>query len=121
MQHFPLTTSPFLGRSREIEELGALLDDPSCRLLTLVGPGGIGKTRLAVEVATHKRAVFPDGLFFVALAPLNRPDDLLTAIAEAMPFLFRRINLAHTSSFSSICARKMPNVCSLSWIMPSIF
>jgi predicted ATPase/DNA-binding CsgD family transcriptional regulator len=90
MQHFPLTSSPFLGRSREIEELGALLDDPSCRLLTLVGPGGIGKTRLAVEVATLKRDAFPGGLFFVALAPLNRPDDLLTAIAEATPFLFQQ-------------------------------
>ncbi len=66
------------------------MEDPSCRLLTLVGPGGIGKTRLAVEVATHERDVFPDGLFFVSLAPLNRPDDLLTAVAEAMPFLFQK-------------------------------
>ena len=60
MHHFPLTSSPFLGRLREIEEIGALLDDPSCRLLTLVGPGGIGKTRLAVEVASHSNAMhFP--------------------------------------------------------------
>ena len=90
MHHFPLTTPLFLGRVREIEEIGALLDDPSCRLLTLVGPGGIGKTRLAVEVASLKQDAFPDGLFFVALAPLNRSDDLLTAIAEAMPFLYQQ-------------------------------
>ncbi len=90
MDHVALTPTPFLGRSREIEELGVLLNDPACRLLTLVGPGGIGKTRLAVEVASHKRDVFPDGLFFVALAPLNRADDLLTAIAEATPFRFQQ-------------------------------
>lgn len=90
MDDFAYISSPFLGRSQEIEELGALLDDPSCRLLTLVGPGGIGKTRLAVEVASHKRDAFPDGLFFVSLAPLNRADDLLTAIAEATPFRFQQ-------------------------------
>src|ERR1051326_5067510 len=90
MHHFPLTALPFLGRSQELEELGALLDDPSCRLLTLVGPGGIGKTRLAVEIASLKCEAFPDGLFFVSLAPLNRADDLLTVIAEATPFRFQQ-------------------------------
>lgn len=90
MDDFAHISSSFLGRSREIEELGTLLDDPSCRLLTLVGPGGIGKTRLAMEVASHKREAFPDGLFFVPLAPLNRADDLLTAIAEATPFRFQQ-------------------------------
>ena len=63
MHHLALTPTPFIGRSQEIEEIGALLDDPSCRLLTLVGPGGIGKTRLAVEVASHKRATFSEGIF----------------------------------------------------------
>jgi predicted ATPase/DNA-binding CsgD family transcriptional regulator len=90
MQDFAHISSPFLGRSQEIEELGALLADSSCRLLTLVGPGGIGKTRLAVEVASHKRDAFPDGLFFVPLAPLNQANDLLTAIAEATPFRFQQ-------------------------------
>ena len=90
VQDFALTPTPFIGRSQEIDEIGALLDDPSCRLLTLVGPGGIGKTRLAAEVALRKRDSFPDGLIFVSLAPLNRADDLLTAIAEAMPFHFHQ-------------------------------
>jgi predicted ATPase/DNA-binding CsgD family transcriptional regulator len=67
-----------------------LLDDPACRLVTLVGLGGIGKTRLAVEVAARKREVFPDGVFFVPLAPLNRVDDLLSAIADATPFRFHQ-------------------------------
>src|SRR5215472_1395785 len=80
MRNLALTPTPFIGRSQEIDEIGALLDDPSCRLLTLVGPGGIGKTRLAVEVASHKCDSSPDGLFFVPLAPLNRADDILTTI-----------------------------------------
>src|ERR1043166_3679771 len=90
MQLFTFTPTPFLGRLQEINEIGALLDDPSCRLLTLVGPGGIGKTRLAVEVASRRQELYPDGVFFVPLAPLSRTDDILTAIAEATPFRFQQ-------------------------------
>jgi predicted ATPase/DNA-binding CsgD family transcriptional regulator len=86
MQLFTLTNTPFVGRSQELSEIDALLSDSSCRLLTLVGPGGIGKTRLALEVASHKQAAFPDGVFFVPLASLNRADDMLSAIAKATPF-----------------------------------
>lgn len=88
MQLTTQTPTPFIGRSQEIDEISTLLDDPSCRLLTLVGPGGVGKTRLAMEVASHKNDTFPDGVYFVSLAPLTRPDDILTAIAEATPFHF---------------------------------
>ncbi|MGZ3673890.1 MAG: LuxR C-terminal-related transcriptional regulator [Ktedonobacterales bacterium] len=88
--HFAPPSTRFLGRSQEIAEIGALLSDPSCRLLTFVGPGGIGKTRLAMEVASRHRAVFPDGVFYVPLAQLSRVDDLLPAIAEAMPFRFHQ-------------------------------
>jgi predicted ATPase len=58
----------------------------------LVGPGGIGKTRLAVEVASRKHDSFPDGAFFVPLASVNRADDVLTTIAEATPFRFQQDN-----------------------------
>jgi len=85
----PAPTS-FIGRSQEIEDISALLDDPACRLLTLVGPGGIGKTRLALEVASRKEAAFPDGVFPVMLAPLECAEDILHAIAEAMPFHFQQ-------------------------------
>jgi predicted ATPase/DNA-binding CsgD family transcriptional regulator len=88
MQHFTLSATPFIGRLEEINEIGALLSDPSCRLLTLVGPGGVGKTRLALEVASLRRTSFPDGIFFVTLASVNRTEDLLPAIAQATPFQF---------------------------------
>ncbi len=106
MHDFAHTTTLFLGRSREIEELGALLDNPSCRLLTLVGPGGIGKTRLAMEVASRKREAFPDGLFFVPLAPLNRSDDLLTAIAGATPFRFQQDDRSPRDQFFAYLGEK---------------
>ncbi len=80
----------FLGRSQEMAEIGTLLADPSCRLLTLVGPGGIGKTRLAMEAVSHHRALFPDGIFCAPLARLSRADDLLPTIAEATPFRFQQ-------------------------------
>src|SRR4051794_25828131 len=85
----PIPTS-FLGRAQEIAEVGTLLTDPSCRLLTLVGPGGVGKTRLARETASLHHASFRDGVFWVPLAQLSRIDDLLPAIAEAMPFRFQQ-------------------------------
>jgi predicted ATPase/DNA-binding CsgD family transcriptional regulator len=88
MQLSTFTPTPFLGRSQEMDEISTLISDPSCRLLTLVGPGGIGKTRLAMEVASHHHASFPDGLFFVPLASLNRADDMLPTIAAATPFQF---------------------------------
>ena len=106
MHHLALTPTPFIGRSQEIEEIGALLDDPSCRLLTLVGPGGIGKTRLAVEVASHKRDSFPDGLFFVPLAPLNQAGDILTAIAEATPFRFQQDHRSPREQFFAYLREK---------------
>jgi predicted ATPase/DNA-binding CsgD family transcriptional regulator len=106
MQNVALTHTPLIGRSREIAEIGALLDDPSCRLLTLVGPGGIGKTRLATEVALHQHASFPDGIFFVSLTPLNRADEILTAMAEATPFRFQQNNRSPREQFFAYLREK---------------
>src|SRR5258708_1984208 len=106
MHRLALTPTSFIGRSQELDEISPLQDDPSCRLLTLVGSGGIGKTRLAVEVASHKRDVFPDGRFFVPLAPLNRADDILTAIAAAMPFCFQQDNRSLHEQFFAYLSEK---------------
>lgn len=86
MLNMTFAPTPFIGRDDELAEIDRVLNDPSCRLLTLVGPGGIGKTRLAFEVAARRRETFADGVFFVALAPLTSADDVLAAVAEALPF-----------------------------------
>ncbi|GCE09317.1 ATP-binding protein [Dictyobacter aurantiacus] len=98
--------TPFLGRSQDMEEIGALLADPSCRLLTLTGPGGIGKTRLAMEIASHHQAFFPDGIFWVSLTQLSRSDDLLPAIAKATPFCFQQESRSPREQFFAYLQEK---------------
>jgi predicted ATPase len=76
----------FVGRVRELTEISQLLVDPACHLLTLLGPGGIGKTRLAVETAYQMRQVFPDGAYFVPLQPLSSADFIISTLAKAIHF-----------------------------------
>ncbi|MFN8420333.1 MAG: tetratricopeptide repeat protein [Anaerolineae bacterium] len=79
-------TTSFIGRDRELSEIKRLLSDPACRLLTLVGPGGIGKTRLAMEAVQQVHV--PSGVYFVALQPLTTPDLIVSTIADALGFQF---------------------------------
>jgi predicted ATPase/DNA-binding CsgD family transcriptional regulator len=75
---------PFVGRTKEVADITARLVDPECRLLTLTGLGGSGKTRLAIEAATTVAAQFPYGTVFVGLQPLTRSDLLVPTIAQAV-------------------------------------
>jgi len=86
----PLPTPPtvLVGREAELADLADRLANPACRLLTLVGPGGIGKTRLAMQAAVEQRAAFTDGVAFVPLAPLGSDAFLVPAIAEAVGLTF---------------------------------
>jgi predicted ATPase/uncharacterized membrane protein (DUF2068 family) len=77
-----------IGREREVEELGQLLRDPQCRLLTLVGPGGIGKTRLAIEAASSMQEVFDHGVYFVPLASVGSINAVISTMANAIHFAF---------------------------------
>jgi len=70
--NLPLRLSSFIGRGREVAELQTVLSDH--RLITLTGPGGAGKTRLAIEVASEVVHDFRDGAWLVELAPLSDPD-----------------------------------------------
>jgi DNA-binding SARP family transcriptional activator/predicted ATPase len=84
----PLT--PFVGREAELAALGGWLQNPACRLLTLVGPGGIGKTRLALEAARAALDRFPHGVFQVRLVGLASAEGIVPSIAEAIGFSFYR-------------------------------
>ncbi len=92
--NLPVLPTPLIGRQREVEELGQLLRDPQCRLLTLVGPGGIGKTRLAIETASHMLDVFADGVYFVPLAPVNTTRFIVPVIADAIGYAFESASRA---------------------------
>jgi len=87
-QNFFPQASPFFGREEEIGEITALLASPPTRLVTLAGPGGFGKTRLAFQSAAEVVEKFKDGVFIVALAPLLSDHLLVASIANAVKFFF---------------------------------
>ena len=80
--NLPVPSTPFLGRDRELAEVVSLLG--STRLLTLTGPGGTGKTRLALQAAGLASDEYPDGVYWVPLASLHDPDIVLEAAAQAL-------------------------------------
>ncbi len=85
--NLPLPPTPLLGREREVAELTSLLREEGARLITLIGPGGVGKTRLALEVAwalQHAGDVFPNGVWFVRLAPLTDPALVISTIVQTL-------------------------------------
>jgi predicted ATPase/DNA-binding CsgD family transcriptional regulator len=84
LHHFPLQLTTFIGRGGDIQAIARHLHDPTCRLLTLVGPGGIGKTRLALEAAARAQASFRDGVYFIPLQSLGSAELLVYTIAEAL-------------------------------------
>lgn len=87
--NLPVLPTPLIGRQAEVDQLRELLDDSGCRLLTLVGPGGIGKTRLAMETASQSQSEFADGVYFVPLAPIAASRFLIPVIADSIGFSFQ--------------------------------
>lgn len=82
--NLPSIATPFIDRPDELAHIVTQLEDPNCRLLTLVGPGGIGKTRLAIEAARSQLENFRQGTYFVPLDSVDTPDYLAMAIANAI-------------------------------------
>ncbi|NUM44723.1 MAG: tetratricopeptide repeat protein [Anaerolineales bacterium] len=85
LRNFPAPLTPLIGRKAELDALTQMLSDPACRLVTLIGPGGMGKTRLATETARRLSAQphrFTDGLYFVPLTQLEQGELLLATVAQ---------------------------------------
>jgi predicted ATPase/class 3 adenylate cyclase/Tfp pilus assembly protein PilF len=82
--NLPLQPTPLVGRQREVEEILERLRDEQARLLTLTGPGGTGKTRLALQVGADLLEQFDDGVFFVSLASVTDPELVLSTIAASL-------------------------------------
>jgi predicted ATPase/DNA-binding SARP family transcriptional activator len=89
--NLPVQTTTFIGRETELGDVRRLLlEEPGCHLLNLVGPGGIGKTRLALTAARQTLDAFPDGTYFVSLVSIDEVDRLVSAVAEALRLTFDR-------------------------------
>lgn len=85
--NLPPQPNEFVGRKRELTQISEHFEK-SARLVTLVGPGGMGKTRLALQAAAECMAQFPHGVYFVYLAPLSSAEAVVSTIAEALKFTF---------------------------------
>jgi predicted ATPase/class 3 adenylate cyclase len=92
--NLPAQPTPLVGRERELDAVCALLRDESTRMLTLTGPGGTGKTRLALQAAANLVDAFPDGVYGVLLAPISDP--------ELVPLELARVLGVEESSWSSL-------------------
>ena len=86
--NLPTQITPFIGREGELEKIRGLLVDPDCRLVTLIGPGGVGKSRLAVQAASKCAGDFADGVFFIPLEAVTTRESLVRSVANAfrLPF-----------------------------------
>ncbi len=86
--NLPFQPTAFFGRQHELREISRILADPACRLLTLIGPGGIGKTRLSLEYAAGQVGQFVDGVVFVPLASVGTVNQIASAVADALNLAF---------------------------------
>lgn len=103
----PAPATPFIGREAELAHLAELLADPNCRLLTIVGPGGIGKTRLALQTAVGHQPVFADGVAWVSLNAPQTPDQLAAAIAEALRYRLSGAGDAETELLHVLASKEL--------------
>jgi predicted ATPase/DNA-binding CsgD family transcriptional regulator len=80
----PVHLTPFVGRQNDLQNVRELVQSPSIRLVTILGPGGVGKTRFAIELARLIQDEFQDGAVFIPLAQLTTMEELLPALAGAL-------------------------------------
>jgi predicted ATPase/transcriptional regulator with XRE-family HTH domain len=86
--NMPISPTPLIGREHETDMIIKQLSDPDCRMLTLTGPGGVGKTRLAIEIAHQLEAEFSDGVFFLSLAGTSSPESIIPILAAELDMVF---------------------------------
>ncbi len=109
--NLPSQTTAFVGREPELAELARLLDDPQVRLITILGPGGMGKTRLGLETARRclesGDLTYNDGVFFIPLATVREPEAIPTILADAIGYHIDRLTDAKTQLLGYLGDKRM--------------
>ncbi|MCI0708669.1 MAG: LuxR C-terminal-related transcriptional regulator [Chloroflexi bacterium] len=103
----PIPATPFIGRQKELAQVLELLDDPDTRLVSIVGPGGIGKTRLALAAAAQFQANAQRPVYFVALEGIQQPEGVIPAIAGVIGFQFGGQKDLHQQLLTGLSNRAM--------------
>ncbi len=88
MSQFPVQLSPFFGRAQAVNDVCARLVNPDCRLLTITGTGGCGKTRLAIQAAQLSQTIFDHGVYFIGLQSVSSSELLVPSIAQTLGITF---------------------------------
>ncbi len=105
--NLPSQQTPFVGRAQELQQIDERLAQTECHLLTLIGPGGVGKTRLALAAAeaSHRRSAqrYVDGIYFVALATAEDDDQVLTTLAAAIGYQFPDEAKGRAARLTALC------------------
>lgn len=105
--NLPSPSTPFIDRTQELAAIAQRLADPTCRLLTLVGPGGIGKTRLALQASADHLAQHNVGVCFVSLVSVDSPTLLASAIATALNLSLHGADEPHTQIANHLHGKRM--------------
>ena len=90
LHNLPAQITPFVGRKTEIKHLSQLISDETIRFVSIIAPGGMGKTRLVLEIGQQLLPNFANGVFFVELAPLKDGDGIIPTLAEAVGYAFQQ-------------------------------
>ena len=106
-ESLPPDMTPFIGREAELAALGDLIANAECRLLTLVGPGGIGKTRVAGQLAREHHAAFTHGAAFVPLAAVREVSLIVPAIANALRLVLHSREEQQVQLLSFLCDKEL--------------